>query len=116
MLQVTAKHKIYVATEPVDFRCGIDRLVALCRQHFSLNPFSGHLFVFRNKKATMLRVLAYDSQGFWLCQKRLSDGQFDHWPRQSEPILTVSVAQWQLLAAKGDPSSAIGLPTWQSID
>jgi len=34
-----------VAVEPVDFRCGIDGLAALCRQRLQADPFCGTLFV-----------------------------------------------------------------------
>ena len=27
------------------------------------------------------KILVYDGQGFWLCQKRLSKGRFRFWPR-----------------------------------
>jgi transposase len=35
------------------------------------DPFSGWVFVFRNRPATALKALVYDGQGFWLCHKRL---------------------------------------------
>jgi len=62
MIQITAQMRILVAVEPVDFRCGIDGLAALCRQRLQADPFCGTLFVFRNRKGSAIRVLAYDSQ------------------------------------------------------
>ena len=32
------------------------------------DPFTGTVFVFRNRRATAVKVLVYDGQGFWLCQ------------------------------------------------
>jgi transposase len=72
MLQLTPQSRIFVATEPVDFRKGIDGLAAVCRRALGDNPLSGALYVFRNRAGTTLKILCYDGQGFWLCTKRLS--------------------------------------------
>jgi len=80
MLQLTPQSRIFVATEPVDFRKGIDGLAAVCRQVLGDNPLSGALYVFRNRAGTTLKILCYDGQGYWLCTKRLSQGRFTWWP------------------------------------
>jgi len=76
MIQTSAAMRILVAVQPVDFRKGIDGLAAVCRQQLAQDPLSGWAFVFRNRRATAVKILLYDEQGFWLCQKRLSQGQF----------------------------------------
>src|SRR6478609_7419187 len=70
MLQVTAQMKILVAVEPADFRRGIDGLARLCQEALQHDPFGGAVFVFRNRRATAVKLLMYDGQGFWLCHKR----------------------------------------------
>ena len=70
MIQLLPQMKILVATKHVDFRRSIDSLVAYARGPLEQDPFSGTLFVFRNKSGTSIKLLAYDGQGFWLCQKR----------------------------------------------
>jgi len=67
MIQVTPQMRILVAVQPADFRRGIDGLAQLCRTSLGADPFSGAIFVFRNRRATALRALVYDGQGFWLC-------------------------------------------------
>jgi len=69
--------EIWLAVDAVDFRRGIDGLARLCQEVLKADPFSGTLFVFRNKRGTSIKVINYDGQGFWLCQKRLSRGVFD---------------------------------------
>lgn len=69
MLQLTPHMKILLSYEPVDFRKGIDALVALCKAHLKEDPFSGSLFVFRNKSRTAIKLLVYDGQGYWLCRE-----------------------------------------------
>src|SRR5271169_1856121 len=76
MMAVTAQMRVLVCVEAVDFRKGIDGLARVCREVLSSDPFSGTMFVFRNRRGTAIKLLAYDGQGFWLCQKRLSKGRF----------------------------------------
>ncbi|HCE3039112.1 IS66 family insertion sequence element accessory protein TnpB [Vibrio parahaemolyticus] len=64
MIHLTAESKILLATQPADFRCGIDGLAALCRHQLKQSPRSGTLFVFTNRRQTMLRALCYDGSGF----------------------------------------------------
>jgi transposase len=64
MLQLTPQSRIFLALEPVDFRRGIDGLAAVCRQRLAQNPLEGAVYVFRNRRATAIKVLFYDGQGF----------------------------------------------------
>jgi len=80
MIQITPQMRILVATEPRDFRKGIDGLARVCKEVLKQDPFSGWGFVFRNRPATALKALVYDGQGFWLCYQRLSSGKFCWWP------------------------------------
>ena len=84
MIQITPHMRILVAVEPIDFRAGIDGLVSACRQRLEADPFSGALFVFGNRARTAIKILVYDGQGFWMCHKRLSSGQFAWWPAGHE--------------------------------
>jgi transposase len=81
MIQVTPQMRILLAVQPADFRKGIDGLAQVCRQVLKKDPFSGYVFIFRNKRATAIKVLMYDGQGFWLCQKRLSSCVRNDCPR-----------------------------------
>ena len=116
MIQISAQMRILVALEPVDFRCGIDGLAALCRQRLKADPFCGTLFVFRNRKGSALRVLVYDSQGFWLCHKRLSSGRFRFWPSAAgEAGQALGATELQVLLMGGDPASAKVAPVWRPV-
>jgi transposase len=66
--------QIILAVEPADFRKGIDGLAQICKSVLKSDLFSGYLFVFMNKSKTAIKMLVYDGQGFWLFQKRLSQG------------------------------------------
>ena len=115
MIAVTAHTRIWVAVEPADFRCGIDGLAQVCRQKLQADPFCGALFVFRNRRSTSVKILAYDGIGFWLCQKRLSKGRFCWWPKTDDGTLKLEAHQLQLLLAGGDPAAAKGMRVWREL-
>jgi len=71
--------KIYVALEATDLRRSVDGLSLLVRERLRLEPFSGHLFLFRNRRADRLKILVWDRSGFWVLYKRLERGTFA-WP------------------------------------
>lgn len=115
MIQVTPQMRILVAREAVDFRKGIDGLVGVCRGTLNMDPFAGYLFVFRNRRGSSIKILMYDSQGFWLCQKRLSRGRFKWWPREADGMSrTLAANQLQILLWNGDPDKAVA-PVWKKI-
>jgi transposase len=117
VIQVTPQMRILVAVAPVDFRRGIDGLARECRAALRSDPFSGAVFVFRNRRATALRLLVYDGQGFWLCHKRLSCGKFGWWPScADEPVSALQAHELQVLLRGGDPTSTKVAPTWRRVD
>ena len=116
MLQITPQMKVLVAVEPVDFRKGIDGLAAVCKTSLQQDPFAGTMFVFRNKRATAIKVLIYDGQGFWLCQKRLSEGRFRWWPSSTEEAIKALAAhQLTVLFSAGNPNRTAAVPEWRSV-
>jgi transposase len=118
MLALTPQMRILVAVEAIDFRNGIDGLAGLCRHEFQRDPLSGCVFVFRNRRGTSVKILAYDGQGFWLCQKRLSKGRFCWWPRSgtSEVLRQLEARELQLMLWNGDPSRAAMKPLWRGLE
>jgi transposase len=116
MIQITPQMRIFLAVDPVDFRKGIDGLAALCKHLFQSDPFSGHMFVFLNRRRNAIKVLVYDGQGFWLCQKRLSKGCFKWWPKTiGEKMPGLDAWQLQMLIWNGNPDSGEIMPMWKKI-
>ena len=108
--------RILVAVEPVDFRRGIDGLAQVCREALAADPFSGTVFVFRGRSGTSIKLLAFDGQGYWLCQKRLSKGRFRWWPGKAEAKSARLLAhELQVLICGGDPAGAKVPPAWRSV-
>jgi transposase len=105
-----------LAVEPVDFRKGIDSLAALCRDQWQQDPFSGTLFVFRNRNATALKLLVYDGRGFWLCWRRLSQGRLSWWPTANAAALhPLAAPQLMVLLYQGHPEQAHCSPLWRPL-
>jgi transposase len=73
---IASQVRIFVCTEPVDMRCGFDRLALLARERVGEDPQSGALFVFCGKRATRLKVLWFDRNGYCLLYKRLHRAVF----------------------------------------
>jgi transposase len=76
MLTLPPSVKIYVAAEPVDARKSFDGLAALVQSEFGLEPLSGHLFAFINRRGHIAQMLFWDRSGFVLVKKRLEAGTF----------------------------------------
>jgi transposase len=116
MIQIAPQMRILLAVGPVDFRKGIDGLVQLCREALGSDPFSGALFVFRNRRGTAMKILVYDGQGFWLCHKRLSHGRFRWWPRTGDGgAQRLDAHELQLLLWNGNPGEAQVAPAWRRV-
>ena len=67
---------VYLAVGPVDLRGAFDRLAAITRQALCLDPASGALFLFMNRKRNRLKALWWDRNGYTILYKRLSKGTF----------------------------------------
>jgi transposase len=101
---------------PADFRKGIDGLVRLCKETLGQDPFAGVMFVFRNRRATAIKVLVYDGQGFWLCHKRLSENRFRWWPRADDrAAASLAAHQLTVLFSAGDPTRTGSAPDWRPL-
>lgn len=77
MLTLPASVRIYVAAGPVDLRRGFDGLAAISRSVLRVDPMSGHLVVFLNRRRNRIKLLVWDRTGFLLVYKRLARGTFE---------------------------------------
>jgi transposase len=117
VIQITPQMRVLVAVEAADFRRGIDGLAQLCRAGLGADPFTGAVFVFRNRRRTAIKLLVYDGQGFWLCHKRLSKGRFRFWPSPAgDPASAALQAhELQVLLRGGDPAATRAAPAWRPV-
>lgn len=93
MIAAGADLKIYIATRPIDFRCGHDGLAAKVQEMLRLDPFSGAAFVFRSKRADRIKILVWDRTGLVLVHKRLEGCRFV-WPTIADGVMRISPAMF----------------------
>jgi transposase len=83
MLALPPSVRIFVAPGVTDMRHSMDGLSALVREQLKLDPLSGHLFLFRNRRGDRLKILIWDRSGYLVLYKRLEQGTFS-WPSETE--------------------------------
>lgn len=112
MFSVPASVRVFVATSCVDLRRGFDGLAALTREVLHLDPLSGHLFVFRNRRGDRLKILFFASGGYCLFYKRLERGTF-RLPQGDELRLEIDAGDLGLILEGIDLSRARRRPRWR---
>jgi transposase len=116
MISFPANTDIFINHAPISFACGIDGVVRYCRLVLQKEPISQAYFMFINKNRRQIRVLWYDGQGFLLCTKRSSHGQFQNWPKNHGELCTsIRCFDAQIFFADGDPKAAKYKNLWKKI-
>ena len=80
--------QVYIATGATDMRKSINGLSIMVIEQLALNPLSGHLFCFCNRKRDIVKILYLDRNGFCLWHKRLEKDSF-RWPSSKKEIMTI---------------------------
>ena len=85
--------RVYLHRAPIDMRKQMDGLSLLAKEVMQIDPMSGTLFAFINRRADKLKLLVWERNGFIVWYKRLEQHRF-HWPRRAEEaVLTLSGEQ-----------------------
>ena len=105
MIHLTHETQIQLAQQPLDFRKGMDGVAAVCREQLQQDPRNGQLFVFFNRTRTMIRVLVYEGNGFWLMSKRLSKGRFPILHANQSPISSIASRELRQLLSGHLPTT-----------
>jgi transposase len=74
--KATATDKLFLITEPVDMRLGIDGLSAAIQTRLATSPCAGGIYIFMNARGNRLKLLLWDGTGVWLALRRLHKGRF----------------------------------------
>lgn len=93
MLNLPPSVRIHAATQPCDMRKQLDGLAGMVRQALGADPQSGDLFIFRNRRGDMVKVLFFDHQGYCMFVKRLDAGTFRVRSDGDAPACMITAAQ-----------------------
>lgn len=96
MIPAPSNTRVWLAAGVTDMRRGFNSLAAQTEQVLQVDPYSGHLFVFRGRRGDLLKIIWWDGQGACLFAKRLEKGRFV-WPSASAGKVSLTPAQLAML-------------------
>ena len=96
MLALPLGVRVYLALGSTDMRKAVNGLSLVVESHLGQDALSGHLFVFCNRRRTIIKVLYWELNGFCLWQKRLEEERF-RWPETEADVLEVGPRELQWL-------------------
>lgn len=88
--------KVFVCRKPVDMRKSFDGLSALVIDVVDHDPQSGHLFLFFNKRRSLMKAIVWESSGYWVIAKRLDQGRFQIFDRAAEHAARFEISSTEL--------------------
>lgn len=98
MIQLSPTTKVFLALGATDMRKAINGLSVFVSEQMHMDTFSGHLFVFCNRKRNILKILYWDKNGFCLWQKRLEKDRFK-WPKSEKEVMGIGSRELSWLVA-----------------
>jgi len=96
MISLPTGTQIWIAAGVTDLRRGFTGLSAAVQTALALDPFGGHVFVFRGRRGDLIKVLWWDGDGLCLFAKRLERGRFV-WPKAEGGTVSLTRAQLAML-------------------
>jgi len=112
MLSIPSTMRVFIATSPTDMRKSFSGLANATRHVLLQDPLSGHLFVFFNRRRTMMKALYWDRNGYSLLAKRLEKSTFVLPALDDSPIVQMEAAELALILEGIDLSNARCRPRW----
>jgi transposase len=96
MIPVPSGVRVWVATGATDMRKGMNGLALQVQQGLERDPHAGDLYVFRGRRADLVKILWHDGLGMSLYAKRLERGRFI-WPQGKEGVVPLTPATLSML-------------------
>jgi len=88
MLLSSVPLQVYLATGATDMRKSINGLSLIVAEQFELDPLSGNLFCFCNRRRDIIKILFWDRNGFCIWHKRLEKDHFQ-WPQSEQEVMSL---------------------------
>jgi transposase len=86
MFLFPSQFKFYLYNQPTDMRKSFDGLFGIIKASLKLDPLSGDVYVFMNKRRNRIKLLCWGGDGFWIFYKRLEKGTFQRPAEKSEKV------------------------------
>jgi transposase len=86
VLTISPATQIYLAAGPTDMRKSFYTLAAVVRNELDLDPLTGALFAFCNRRKNLVKILVWQRGRYLLLAKRLERGTFA-WPHIAKPCV-----------------------------
>lgn len=96
MIRFSALIQVYVSLETLDFRCGLNGLLARIQTTFGHLPQKDYLFLFCDGRRKKIKAVFWDKNGFVLLYKRLEAGRFQ-FPKIREGKIALNRLQLECL-------------------
>ena len=112
MLSIPTTMRVYLAVKPTDMRKSFDGLTNAVQSVILQAPLSGHLFVFFNRRRTMMKAVYWDRNGYCLIAKRLESGTFILPPGDARGVVELEAAELALILEGIDLSRGRRRPRW----
>ncbi len=105
MLSLPPTMRVFVALAAVDMRKSFSELANATRNMMERDPLSGHLFVFFNRRRTLMKSIYWDRNGYCVVAKRLEKSTFVL-PKTRDDVVEIEAAELALIVEGIDLSNA----------
>lgn len=105
---------VYVCTQPVDLRKGVDSLADFTADQFGIDPHDHSLYIFTNRAHNRLKCLLYDGTSYWMFYRKLNSGRFN-WNLPGEGLISLSEQQYEWLMAELSVESGTVFPNFKPV-
>ena len=107
--------RIFLRPGATNFRMSKERLMHVISDIMKQDPFSGAVFMFCNAQRKHLKLVWWDTNGFWIAQKILEKGQWP-WPDTVEEAREIKIDEVKMLLKGIDFFCAYEPMMFKSID
>jgi hypothetical protein len=78
MFSLNERNRYFLYRSATDMRKGFDGLSGVVRNSLGMDPLSGDVFIFLNRRRTHMKLLVWEESGFVVYYKRLEKGRFEY--------------------------------------
>lgn len=96
--------KVWLYQVPTDMRKSFNGLAALVKNKLKENSLTGDMFIFVNRRLTLMKILYFDRNGYCIWYKKLEQGTFQL-PKSDEEKIPLDYTQLKLILEGIDLSS-----------